>query len=925
MRCCRRSPWTAARLTIRKFSKEPFTVRDLVTIGTLSRSAADVLEACVRGRLNILISGGTGSGKTTTLNVMSSFIPDDERIITVEDAAELQLLAAACRAHGVPTVERRGQGQVTIRDLVRNTLRMRPDRIIVGEVRDSAALDMLQAMNTGHDGSLSTVHANTPRDALSRIETMVLMAGMDLPVRVIREQVVSAIQLVVQQARLRDGSRHITQISEITGQEGDMVLMQDLFAFDYNNSGSGGGPGRLLPTGITPDLRRAAPRSRGGVVERVLQAAVDQVMLRVRSLALLMVALLVAAVALPSVARAEEVNSIQVVDQQGRVIEYLVYLDPLLPLTATSEVSSKVVISAVEVPSEASVIVESAGDREVIIAMDTSGSMKGDRIVAARAAAEAYVNALPADVKVGLVSFDDNVETAIAPTLDREAILAEIGNLTAGQKTAMFDGIVAGLNLASLDAQSRLLLVSDGGDTASTSTLDDVMGRLPSEQVPVDVVALTPNEQHAGILEGMAAASGGRYIVAADEAGLTKAFDEASGSFGGKITVIATVPPEVNASGTFSVVTVDVDGTRYTGTAKTPISQELVNTAGETTPSTVIPEGSGQSRILGAESSNYYPWLYGTLSALIIVVLFLTMAYYKRQEKSFNRTQQVLWYSNAVMSGTRGTARPELQQQSLVVGIDRWLAKRDSYAAREAKLDNAELTMTPGSWLIMRLGITLMLVFLLAILLGSLWIGLVIGGAIGWLGTRTYVNSREEKVRKKFETELPDFLLLIASALRSGLSFSQAVDSTAAEGVGQVARQMRRAMRETQMGSPIEASLMRAADRMDNDDLRWTVTALAIQREVGGNLSNILETAAATVQGRAELRREVRTLSAEGKLSGWVLAALPLGVFLYMLLVNREYVSFFWTQTPGMIAMGVLLVLFGIGFLWMRKLVRIRV
>ena len=240
-------------LTIRKFSKDPFTVKDLVTMGTLTRASAEVLEACVRGRLNILISGGTGSGKTTTLNVLSSFIPDNERIITVEDAAELQLSQPhVLRLESRPAnVE--GQGQVTIRDLVRNSLRMRPDRIIVGEVRDAAALDMLQAMNTGHDGSLSTVHANTPRDALSRIETMVLMAGMELPVRVIREQIASAMNLVVQIARLRDGSRHVTHISEITGQEGDTILMQDLFTFDYGQ-GDDHAMGKLVATGITPSF-----------------------------------------------------------------------------------------------------------------------------------------------------------------------------------------------------------------------------------------------------------------------------------------------------------------------------------------------------------------------------------------------------------------------------------------------------------------------------------------------------------------------------------------------------------------------------------------------------------------------------------------------------------------------------------------------
>lgn len=239
-------------LTIRKFADDPFTARDLVAMATLTPAALALLEACVRGRVSMLISGGTGSGKTTTLNVLSSFIPDRERIVTIEDAAELQLH----QPHVVrlesrpPNVE--GRGTVTIRDLVRNALRMRPDRIVVGEVRDAAALDMLQAMNTGHDGSLTTVHANGPRDALSRVETMVLMAGVDLPVRVIREQVAHAIRLVVHQERLRDGSRHVTRISEITGMEGDTILMQDLFAFEVADGLANGHLGRLVPTGIAP-------------------------------------------------------------------------------------------------------------------------------------------------------------------------------------------------------------------------------------------------------------------------------------------------------------------------------------------------------------------------------------------------------------------------------------------------------------------------------------------------------------------------------------------------------------------------------------------------------------------------------------------------------------------------------------------------
>jgi pilus assembly protein CpaF len=243
-----------AMLTIRKFSTDPFTDKDLMAFGTFSPQVRDFLVACVRGRRNIIISGGTGSGKTTLLNVISSFIPEDERIVTIEDAAELQLHQDhVLRLESRPSnIE--GKGAIPIRELVKNSLRMRPDRIVVGEIRDGAALDMLQAMNTGHDGSITTVHANSPRDSLSRLETLVLMAGVDLPVRAIREQVSGAVDLVVQQARLKDGSRRITAISEVSGMEGDVITMQDLFTFDYSagRDDQGRFRGSLVSTGLRP-------------------------------------------------------------------------------------------------------------------------------------------------------------------------------------------------------------------------------------------------------------------------------------------------------------------------------------------------------------------------------------------------------------------------------------------------------------------------------------------------------------------------------------------------------------------------------------------------------------------------------------------------------------------------------------------------
>ena len=241
-------------LTIRKFSADPYTSDDLVAFGTYSARTADFLAACVRGKLNVVISGSTGAGKTTTLNVLSGFIPVDERVVTVEDAAELQLHQDhVVRLESRPA-NTEGRGEISIRDLVRNALRMRPDRIVVGEVRDGAALDMLQAMNTGHDGSLTTVHANSPRDSIARLETMVLMAGMDLPVRAIREQVASAVDLIIQVSRLKDGSRRITHITEVVGMEGDVVTLQDIFTFDYRAGMDERGRflGGLKSTGLRP-------------------------------------------------------------------------------------------------------------------------------------------------------------------------------------------------------------------------------------------------------------------------------------------------------------------------------------------------------------------------------------------------------------------------------------------------------------------------------------------------------------------------------------------------------------------------------------------------------------------------------------------------------------------------------------------------
>lgn len=242
-----------ASLTIRKFRKDKLSIQQLIEFGTLTQGMADFLRVCVLGRLNIIISGGTGSGKTTFLNVLSGFIPNDERIVTIEDAAELQLQQEHVVRLETKLANVEGHGVVSIRELVRNSLRMRPDRIIIGECRGGEALDMLQAMNTGHDGSLTTIHANSPRDALSRLETLVLMAGMDLPIKIVRQQISSAVDVIVQMSRVRDGTRKITAITEVAGMEGDVVVLSDIFKFSQSGVDPDGKIlGQIKPTGIRP-------------------------------------------------------------------------------------------------------------------------------------------------------------------------------------------------------------------------------------------------------------------------------------------------------------------------------------------------------------------------------------------------------------------------------------------------------------------------------------------------------------------------------------------------------------------------------------------------------------------------------------------------------------------------------------------------
>jgi tight adherence protein B len=644
-----------------------------------------------------------------------------------------------------------------------------------------------------------------------------------------------------------------------------------------------------------------------------------------------MAALFMAALVV-SPAAAEESKSVQVVGQEGRDVVFLVYLDPNVAASSTAEVSSSVVISGVEVPSEATPVVQANAPKESILVLDVSGSMRGERLVAAKSAAVDYVKSLPAGVEIGLVSFNDTVTIDVRPTTDKKTVISAINALQAGGRTALWDGMVSGLDLGNADLGARLVVLSDGGDTVSAASQADVLARATTDGIPIDVVALTPTLSHAEALRSVTQASGGQFLLATDVSGLSRAFDEATGSFGGKVTVAATVPPDVEASGKFAVVNVTLDGTEFTGTTQLPRSEELASEGGAVATLPSAGPGSGEGgqgtsdeAIVERSADASGPIFAALIVGFIIITGAVALSIYRRDETSRLRVEQVLWYSEAMTSGATPGRRPEARPTGLISGLDRWMSTKSFYTGVDTKLDNAGLGISVADWVLIRVAAVLGMGLILAVIVGNTLIGLIAGGLIGWFVSSAWLNRRQAARRRSFEDELPDFLMLIASALRSGLSFQQGLDSSAADGKGEVSRQMRRALREVQMGSILEPALDRVADRMHSEDLRWTILALGIQREVGGNLSNILETAATSIKGRAELRREVRTLSAEGRLSGYVLAALPIGLFLYMMVANRAYISFFWTNVIGYFALGGLAILFILGFVWMRKLVKIEV
>ena len=630
-------------------------------------------------------------------------------------------------------------------------------------------------------------------------------------------------------------------------------------------------------------------------------------------------AAIMAGISAPALAAADP--SLEVTGVDGRTIDLIMTFDPQAVIAPDSSTSASLEVGGVVVPADSRLAVaQGDGPNTAVLVLDTSGSMKGDRITAARKAATSFIEALPDGVSVGLVTFSDAARVVVTPTEDRAAVMAAIDSVVPDGSTALFDSIPEALGSLPPSAQARLVLLSDGEDTASSSALASVSREAKRAGVPIDVVALAPTPEQLAALTALADVSGGTLRTATESGALLGAFLEASRSFGATAYLTATLPDDVDGQAQPVTATVVVGSLEFNGGTTLPAAESLaslrpVDMAAPAIGIDVLEATGGPSRT---------PILLALLGAACVLAFGWVVLRSRRSAAADRRLDQILNYR----AGPRASAAPEPGEQghrSRVPSIDEFLSRSKGYRGNEELLAAAAVDLTPGGWLVIRIAVSGALMIVMGLLTGSFILSVVIGGLVGWLATLAWINSRRTARRRMFSDDLPDFLMLLASGLRAGLSFNNALESAASDGKGEVGRQMRRALRAVQVGVPLDTALKDCAERMDSEDLRWTVTALSIQQQVGGNLSTILDAAARTIRARHELRREVRTLSAEGRLSAYILVALPVLVFCFLAVFRPDYISKLWLDPLGLVMLVGLSLSMLAGWMWMRVVVRIEV
>jgi tight adherence protein B len=513
---------------------------------------------------------------------------------------------------------------------------------------------------------------------------------------------------------------------------------------------------------------------------------------------------------------------------------------------------------------------------DVVIVFDASGSMKGERMRAARSATITFVNSIPQQVRLALVVFDDSARLRVPLTTSRVWIVAALNNIRPNGDTALYDGIARGLNVVRGSDNARLVVFSDGADTSSSISLNSLLRAVAERKTPLSIIALAPDPQQRQDLNTLAVSSGGQLLAAQRIDQLVELFSDALPTPTASPTQTPTNTPTASPSPT---------------STDNPVNA-MVNDPG---------------------------W-----PRNLAVIVFITMAWWlvrTMREARLARARKEITDILNTYADMKKVARKEHNPMRKV--IQEWWQQRLPQTAH--RLEEARISMLVDQWVYLWFFIGIGSALALRLFINSLLVVTLLGVTLAWLLARAVLRRGRNKALREFEADLPSTLALLASSLRSGLTFAQALDTVVQEGDGEIARQFRQALLEVKVGTSLEEALQRVAERMQSDDLKWAVTGLTIQREVGGSLSKILDTSASTIAKRAELRREVKTLSAEGRLSAYVLAGLPVVIFLFLLITRPQYVEVFWTDPIGVAMMIAMLAAFATGWLWVNKLVKVKV
>ncbi len=647
---------------------------------------------------------------------------------------------------------------------------------------------------------------------------------------------------------------------------------------------------------------------------------------RVTRAAALVAALLVP-LALATSAHADPSGSLLSADVQGQHLDLVVSASGIATGSTLDPASVALRVDGVDVPATASA--DGPGEsahvrRTAMIVVDTSGSMAGAPLAEVKQAAMAFLAQVPADVSVGLVSFADSAQVNQRPTLDRQAVRARVAALTASGSTTLYDGLRLALAQLPPAGERLLCVLSDGADTASRASLASVTAAIRGARVTTELVGFRTDPAQTATLRRLAADVGGRLIPASDVRSLVGAFGAAAGSFATQVRISATLTSALDAgdhgvsvSMRFGAQTVSVS-TTFTSAASGPVA----------TPSPAPPAATGVSVSSLARPVVLVPLLGLVFLALLLLMLAVLVP---RGRAATRRNLRTLDAYTAAAAGT-GRHRAESSEETPVglaqtaLGVsDRYVERRGTSDRLALRLERADVRLTAAEWVLLRTCAGAGAVAVAAILLGNVLWGLLAGIVLTGVAAHAFLGFRAGRRAKAFEAALPDTLQLVASSIRTGFSLPQALDAAAQGGSQPMSAELNRAIAEARLGAPLEDGLDRIADRMGSQDLRWTVMAIRIQREVGGNLSEVLHTTAATMRDRAAMRRRVRALSAEGRLSAYILIALPLLLALFLFLTRRQYLSPLWTTTPGLVMSALGGVGMVVGWLWMRKLVEVEV